>query len=75
VAKNISRSSLVSRANAEHYRWGDDCDGWHLVKDADLSVIEELLPSGASRGSALSSERAAVFLRTLRRSDDGGRGV
>ncbi|MGB8580312.1 MAG: cupin domain-containing protein [Candidatus Sulfotelmatobacter sp.] len=48
MAKDVSRSSSVSRANAEHYRWGDDCDGWHLVKDANLSVIEELLPSGAS---------------------------
>ena len=48
MANDISRSSSVSRANAEHYRWGNDCDGWHLVKDADLSVIEELLPSGAA---------------------------
>jgi mannose-6-phosphate isomerase-like protein (cupin superfamily) len=37
----------VSRANAEHYRWGNDCDGWHLVKDEKLSVIEELMPAGA----------------------------
>jgi len=36
----------VSRAIAEHYRWGNDCDGWHLVKDEKLSVIEELIPSG-----------------------------
>jgi mannose-6-phosphate isomerase-like protein (cupin superfamily) len=48
MAKDVIRSGSVSRANAEHYRWGDDCDGWHLVKDADLSVIEELLPSGAA---------------------------
>jgi mannose-6-phosphate isomerase-like protein (cupin superfamily) len=38
----------VHRANAEHYRWGDDCDGWHLVKDAQLSVIEEMMPPGAA---------------------------
>jgi len=38
----------VSRGNAEHYRWGNDCDGWHLVKDADLSVIEEFMPPGAA---------------------------
>jgi mannose-6-phosphate isomerase-like protein (cupin superfamily) len=25
-----------------------DCDGWHLVKTPDLSVIEELMPSGTS---------------------------
>jgi mannose-6-phosphate isomerase-like protein (cupin superfamily) len=38
----------VSRDNAEHYRWGMDCDGWHLVKDPALSVIEECMPPGAA---------------------------
>jgi mannose-6-phosphate isomerase-like protein (cupin superfamily) len=38
----------VSRENADHYRWGVDCDGWHLVKDAQLSVIEEFMPPGAA---------------------------
>jgi mannose-6-phosphate isomerase-like protein (cupin superfamily) len=38
----------VSRENAEHYRWGVDCDGWHLVKDKQLSVIEEFMPPGAA---------------------------
>ncbi len=38
----------MSRDNAEHYRWGVDCDGWHLVKDAQLSVIEEFMPPGAA---------------------------
>ena len=40
--------AAVSRDNAEHYRWGVDCDGWHLVKDAQLSVIEEFMPPGAA---------------------------
>jgi mannose-6-phosphate isomerase-like protein (cupin superfamily) len=38
----------VSRENAEHYRWGNDCDGWHLVRDAELSVIEEFMPPGSA---------------------------
>lgn len=38
----------VSRENAEHYRWGDDCDAWYLVKDPQLSVIEEFMPPGAA---------------------------
>lgn len=41
-------SGTVSRDNAEHYRWGDECDGWHLVKDKQLSVIEEFMPPGAA---------------------------
>jgi mannose-6-phosphate isomerase-like protein (cupin superfamily) len=48
MLKDSAQPASVSRETAEHYRWGNDCDGWHLVKDANLSVIEELLPSGAS---------------------------
>jgi mannose-6-phosphate isomerase-like protein (cupin superfamily) len=38
----------VDRKTAEHYSWGDGCDGWHLVKNSALSVIEERMPPGAS---------------------------
>ncbi len=38
----------ISRASAEHYTWGEQCEGWHLVKDDRLSVIEEQMPAGAS---------------------------
>jgi mannose-6-phosphate isomerase-like protein (cupin superfamily) len=41
-------SAPVSAQTAEHYVWGAACDGWHLVKDANLSVIEERMPPGAS---------------------------
>jgi mannose-6-phosphate isomerase-like protein (cupin superfamily) len=37
----------VSSQSAEHYVWGDVCDGWHLLKFDDMSVIEELVPPGA----------------------------
>jgi len=43
-----AQSGAVSRSNAEHYRWGNDCDAWHLVKDKDLTVIEELMPAGSA---------------------------
>ncbi|MBO0343484.1 cupin domain-containing protein [Flagellimonas profundi] len=33
-----------SKENSEHYIWGNNCTGWHLVKSASLSVIEELMP-------------------------------
>lgn len=32
-----------SKENSEHYKWGDNCSGWHLVKTQSLSVIEELM--------------------------------
>ena len=38
----------VSRGNAEHYRWGNDCDAWYLVNDEQFTVIEELMPPGAA---------------------------
>ena len=38
----------ISRVNAEHYLWGGNCDGWHLVKNETLSVIEEQMPPGTS---------------------------
>ncbi len=38
----------ASRANAAHYLWGDQCDGWHLVRTEGLSVIEERMPPGTA---------------------------
>jgi mannose-6-phosphate isomerase-like protein (cupin superfamily) len=38
----------VSIANAEHYTWGEVCDGWHLLKRDDMSVIQERVPAGAA---------------------------
>jgi len=39
---------VASIRNAEHYVWGDGCDGWHLLAGDDLSVIEERMPPGAA---------------------------
>ncbi len=38
----------ISKQTAEHYRWGGNCDGWHLVSGGPLSVIEERMPPGAT---------------------------
>jgi mannose-6-phosphate isomerase-like protein (cupin superfamily) len=38
----------ISTANADHYSWGGQCDGWHLVRAQAFSVIEERMPSGTS---------------------------
>jgi methyltransferase (TIGR00027 family) len=35
-------------ASAEHYTWGQACDGWHLVKQEGISVIQERMPAGAA---------------------------
>jgi len=36
----------ISRTTADHYVWGGNCDGWHLVRATGLSVIEERMPPG-----------------------------
>ena len=41
-------TSPVNRETAEHYAWGEACDGWHLVRDVGLSVIEECMPPGTA---------------------------
>jgi mannose-6-phosphate isomerase-like protein (cupin superfamily) len=47
----VGRQSFVAMikntTTAEHYRWGDVCDGWRLVNRPDLSVIQERIPPGA----------------------------
>jgi len=40
--------AVVSMENSEHYQWGEQCDGWHLVKSKNLSVIQERVPPGCS---------------------------
>lgn len=38
---------IVSVNNAEHYNWGQQSDGWHLLKSDDLGVIEERMSPGS----------------------------
>ena len=39
---------IVSTETAEHYRWGEFCDGWHLLQRDDISVIQERVPAGGA---------------------------
>jgi quercetin dioxygenase-like cupin family protein len=34
--------------NAEHYKWGDACDGWILSPSRDMMVIQERMPAGTA---------------------------
>lgn len=36
--------NIVNTENSEHYKWGENSDGWHLLKSDGLSVIEENMP-------------------------------
>ncbi|HEV7491681.1 MAG TPA: cupin domain-containing protein [Rhodanobacteraceae bacterium] len=49
VGSNVeSTIGPVGIDTAEHYRWGAVCDGWHLLKRDDFSVIRERVPPGAA---------------------------
>ncbi|WP_312209656.1 cupin domain-containing protein [Pseudescherichia sp.] len=39
---------MISKDNAEHYVWGDNCDGWYLVNRQDMLVIHEQMPPGTA---------------------------
>jgi mannose-6-phosphate isomerase-like protein (cupin superfamily) len=50
-----------SLANAEHYVWGDGCDGWYLLKNPDLSVILERVPPGRGEAKHFHSRARQYF--------------
>lgn len=55
---------MIDTSTAEHYQWGDGCDGWHLVRTDALSVIEESMPPG-SQEARHSHARARQFFYVL----------
>jgi mannose-6-phosphate isomerase-like protein (cupin superfamily) len=57
-------TQAIDLSSAEHYRWGGICDGWHLLKRSDLSIIAERVPPGGKE-SRHSHERARQFFYIL----------
>ena len=55
---------VTSIENAEHYLWGGSCDGWHLLKRADMSIIQERVPPGSAEAMHY-HERARQFFYIL----------
>lgn len=62
-------SAPVSIASAEHYTWselpgearGEVCDGWHLLRESNLSVIEERMPPRTQEQRHLHSRSRQFF--------------
>lgn len=52
---------MISKKTAEHYIWEAVCDGWHLVKTAELSVIHERMPTGAAEVRHYHAEARQFF--------------
>ena len=57
-------SGPISTDTADHYVWGEVCDGWHLVRSENLSVIEERMPPGTAEQRHW-HERARQFFYVL----------
>ena len=61
-------TQIISQKSAEHYKWGGpqgtDCDGWHLVKTPELSIIQEIMPPRTSE-TRHSHARARQFFFVL----------
>jgi mannose-6-phosphate isomerase-like protein (cupin superfamily) len=53
--------STIHTGNAEHYRWGDCCDGWYLVKNDRLNVIQEKMPPATSETRHLHHKAQQFF--------------
>ena len=56
-----ARYMITSTCNAEHYTWGNGCDGWHLLKTDTLSVIQERMPPGTSEQMHFHERAQQVF--------------
>ncbi|WP_461532665.1 cupin domain-containing protein [Sinomicrobium sp.] len=54
-----------TKENSEHYIWGDNCSGWHLLKSKSLSVIEEMMPPKTQEKKHYHSN-AQQFFRILK---------
>ena len=52
---------ITNISTAEHYKWGDVCDGWRLLNRPDLSVIQERIPPGAGEVRHFHSRARQLF--------------
>lgn len=51
----------VDQSNAQHYKWGDICDGWRLLDLPHFSVIQERVPVGGGELAHLHNEAHQFF--------------
>ena len=53
--------AATDQSVAEHYTWGGVCDGWHLLKHAELSVIQERVPPASGEVKHFHSRARQFF--------------
>lgn len=56
---------IRSKNNSEHYIWGNGCDSWILKDSQNLSVKQEIMPSGTAEKLHF-HEKAEQFFYVLK---------
>jgi mannose-6-phosphate isomerase-like protein (cupin superfamily) len=52
---------ITSIVNAEYFTWGNNCDGWHLLRSDSLSVLQERMPPGTAEQMHYHEKAQQVF--------------
>jgi len=58
---NSRTMKIVNTGNSEHYDWGINSEGWHLLKSESLSIIEENVPPNESEERHYHNEAQQFF--------------
>ena len=53
--------NIVSTQIAEHYTLGYSCDGWHLLRSDEFSVIQERMPPRTSEAAHYHAQSRQFF--------------
>ena len=53
--------AVSASSQAGHYVWAEVCDGWHLLRHADLSVVQERVPPGVGEVRHLHARSRQFF--------------
>lgn len=52
---------IITTQTADHYIWGDRCDGWHLLRTDQCSVIQERMPPQTSEVTHFHTRARQLF--------------
>lgn len=51
----------ISTESAQHFTWGGKCDGWYLLRESSIHVIQERMPPGAAEVMHLHRHSRQLF--------------
>lgn len=54
-------TKVINLSIAEHFTWGNVCDGWWLKKSGRFTVISETMPKGTSEIKHFHNETEQFF--------------